>query len=408
MAIAGLRGTGDWGTDERPKNFREGILWLNPNGSAPLTALMGKMGDKSVNDPEYSWWEEIQTIGRLQVNGAVLIAGTTITVDNGLNGFTAQDLKPGDLLLVEEGAFATSYAWEIIEVTSITSATVFEATRGAAGSTATAISDNTQLTLIGSAYEEGSAKASANTRNPTKYYGLTQIFKDTYAITGTADKTKARTGDTRENDKQRKMFKHSTDMEMAFMFGKRHEGTGSGGKPKRYTGGLMYYLQAAGRIDAATAMVGADGINDFIDTVEDVYDYTGDGATGGDERIMFMGNGAATALNKAAKAAGNVEFSEVVKVYGMRLRRLSIPQGDFFVKTHPLMNIHPTFKTGGFIVDPPGVMYRYLAGRDTKFEDDIQTPGQDSREGQWLTEAGTEFHHMQTMKYLHGISWAAS
>lgn len=27
MAVAGLRGTGDWATDERPKNFREMILW---------------------------------------------------------------------------------------------------------------------------------------------------------------------------------------------------------------------------------------------------------------------------------------------------------------------------------------------------------------------------------------------
>ena len=39
MAVAGLRGTGDWATDERPKNFREMILWRNPNGMAPLTAL---------------------------------------------------------------------------------------------------------------------------------------------------------------------------------------------------------------------------------------------------------------------------------------------------------------------------------------------------------------------------------
>ena len=27
MAVAGLRGTGDWAADERPKNFREMILW---------------------------------------------------------------------------------------------------------------------------------------------------------------------------------------------------------------------------------------------------------------------------------------------------------------------------------------------------------------------------------------------
>jgi len=35
--IAGLRGTGDWGTDERPKSFREGILRFNPNGTAPFS-----------------------------------------------------------------------------------------------------------------------------------------------------------------------------------------------------------------------------------------------------------------------------------------------------------------------------------------------------------------------------------
>ena len=49
-AIAGLRGTGDWATDERPKNFREMILWRNPNGSAPLTALLSKMAsDKKLS-----------------------------------------------------------------------------------------------------------------------------------------------------------------------------------------------------------------------------------------------------------------------------------------------------------------------------------------------------------------------
>ena len=57
MAFAGLRGTGDWATDERPKNFREMILWRSPNGQAPLTALLSKMASEKVDDPEYNWWE---------------------------------------------------------------------------------------------------------------------------------------------------------------------------------------------------------------------------------------------------------------------------------------------------------------------------------------------------------------
>ncbi len=45
-AVAGLRGSGDFATDERPKDFREYILWRNPNGNAPLTALLSKMAQR--------------------------------------------------------------------------------------------------------------------------------------------------------------------------------------------------------------------------------------------------------------------------------------------------------------------------------------------------------------------------
>ena len=56
--FAGLRGTGSFGTDERPKNFREMILWLNPNGSAPLYALTSKAKTETVDDPEFAWWRK--------------------------------------------------------------------------------------------------------------------------------------------------------------------------------------------------------------------------------------------------------------------------------------------------------------------------------------------------------------
>ncbi|TFH42385.1 MAG: hypothetical protein E4H01_13555, partial [Lysobacterales bacterium] len=318
MAIAGLRGTGDWGTDERPKNFREMILWLNPNGSAPLTALMSKMATATTNDPEFAWWEETLSIVRLQANDATPIDDTvtTITINNGLNGSTAQDLKAGDLLLVETTE-DTGYTAEILQVASVTSATVFEAVRGAANTTAAAIPDDTWLTKIGSAYEEGSAKPTATTRNPTKFLNYTQIFKDLYSITGTARATHARTGDPVKNDKKRKVFDHSTGIEQAALFGKAYEDTGTGGKPLRYAGGLMNFLATAVRVDVATAMVGATGINDLMDVLVDVFDYSGSGMTGGDERIGLCGNGALNAINKAAQAAGTVQFGEVIRVYGM-------------------------------------------------------------------------------------------
>ena len=80
--IAGLRGTGDWGTDERPKNFREGILRFNPNGTAPIFALSSKAGKRTTDDPEFAWWAEGNVLIRLQVNGALASGDTVIVVDS--------------------------------------------------------------------------------------------------------------------------------------------------------------------------------------------------------------------------------------------------------------------------------------------------------------------------------------
>src|SRR6516165_10060149 len=110
--IAGLRGTGDWGTDERPKNFRERILFISPNGNAPIFALTSKAGKYAVNDPEFAWWAESQNLIRLTVNGALGATDTTVTV-NGVDPAAgsmsalygaATNLKPGDVLLVEPAA----------------------------------------------------------------------------------------------------------------------------------------------------------------------------------------------------------------------------------------------------------------------------------------------------------------
>ena len=49
----GMRGTGDWtDSDMRPKNWRQGILYLYPNGDAPLTAILAMANEQKVDDPQ--------------------------------------------------------------------------------------------------------------------------------------------------------------------------------------------------------------------------------------------------------------------------------------------------------------------------------------------------------------------
>jgi hypothetical protein len=395
MAIAGLRGTGDWATDERPKNFRETILWRSPNGRAPLTALLSKMKSESTDDPEFAWYEEELNALRLSVNYSTGYTSSDTSIVVTSNVTDAQDCVAGDVFLVEK-TLTTAYDHEILVVSSVTDTATIVFKRGQAGTTAAAIADTTKLTKIGNMYAEGTASPDASMRNPTKLYNYCQIFKTAYEITETAKHTRTRTGDPVKNDKKRKMFDHSVSLEFAMLFGKRYEGTGSNGKPARFTGGLLWALsQYASSMITVFSTTPTE--TTFTDAVYKVFDYD----TGaGDERIVFAGNGALNSLNKlaATQTRTRVNFDGIVDVYGMKLQRWVLPQGTIYVKSHPLFNTHTRFTNDMAIIDPTALKYRYV--RDTMFKDNIQNNDEDTTKGQWLTEAGLEMEHAKTSAWI--------
>jgi hypothetical protein len=398
-AVAGLRGTGDWATDERPKNFREMILFRSPNGTAPIFGLMSKVQKDSTDDPEFSWWDEPNDLVRLTVNGALGSGDTTVVIDSadpstsapGNVWGVAKHLKAGDLLLVEPTADAAAFTHEYLEVTSVLSDTAFMVSRGAAGSTAGAIANDASLLLVGSVYAEGTGAPRAASRNPIKYSNYTQIFKDVYEITGTAEETRTRTGDPIKNDKKRKAFDHARGIELALLFGRKSETTGDNGKPKRTFDGIRRFIPTQN----TTIMAGADTLNHFLDAVYPIFDFD---TEAGDTRIGFCGNGALNGLNKAIMSASgqsaiNVNFQGQVKVYGMNFNEYVLPQGRLLLKTHPLMNRHALYKNSMFMIDFSALRWRPMKNRDTKFKDNIQNPDEDVRRGQWMTEGGIEVRY---------------
>lgn len=394
-SINGLRGTGDWATDERPKNFRETILFRQPNGMAPLTALLSKMSDESTDDPEFAWWEEeLKAIRVQETTGLASNSGsTTVTASGG----GLYDLVAGDLLLVEKADQAT-YDNEVVKVTAIASDTSATITRAYAGTLA-AIPANAFLTKIGNVFSEGSGAPSASSRNPTKLLNYTQIFKTVYDITASAAVTKTRTGNPVQNDKKRKMFDHSVALEMAFLFGRKKETTGSNGKPERSTGGLREFITSNVTVFSTTPT-----ITTLLAALTPMFNFN---SGAGDERIAFLGNGAANALNLLVANANNVrmQIGDTVKVYGMNFQKLIIPQGTIYFKTHPLLNTHLRYTNSMFVVDPSSMKYRCLTGRDTNFKDHIEGNDEDRQKGQWMTECGLEFHHEKTMAYLGNFTY---
>lgn len=387
-SFAGLRGTGSFGTDERPKNFREMILWLNPNGTAPLTALMARMKKESVDDPEFAWWEETLTAVRVAVNYTTGYISTDNTITIASGGLA---LVPGDVLQIEKTESST-YDNELVLVSAVTSDTIIVIKRGAANTSNAALATGVYLTKIGNVFAEGALSPDVSLRNPTKLYNYTQIFKTAMGETNTAFKTKLRTGDVWNNDKKRKSFDHSIAMEFAFLFGSKYEDT-SGTYPKRYTAGLRSFIKTNVTIFATTPTE-----DTLLSAITPVFNYNSGGA--GDERIVLAGNGFLNSLNKLARNSTRtqIQFNGIINVYGMKLNSWTFPQGTIGIKTHPLLNVHGKYSYSAFVIDPTGLYYRPL--RDTKFEDNIQAPDADLRKAQWITEAGLEVHHEETMAYI--------
>lgn len=422
MAIQGLRNTTSFDTPagRRPQNFRESILMLYPNGGgiekAPLTALTAVMKSQATDDPIYHWFTKQMQDRRLRLNadlpavtaGAAGDAGDVVTITVDATFASAFAVKEGDLLMAEQTN-------EILYVNKTpTAGGSIEVIRGftqAAGS-AVAIVDydaagvNPYLVVVGSAFEEGSMAPDPIGFDPIELSNQTQIFRGTYGLTNTAAATKTRTGNEEAELKREALETFSVDMERGFIFGQKTT-TMRNGQPLRTTAGILSQIPASQRWTPPSGIMTYDWL---VSKSRDIFRY---GAT---EKLAFIGGGALTALTEMVRKNGQAEYhlSEEVSEYGMKgIRRLRTPTGTLVLKVHPLFSQMTGGTNAGtaftsmdnamLILDMANLRYRYLTGRDVKFERDLQLPGHDAKHAGWIAEAGLEMHHPYTHSFINGV-----
>ena len=251
MAIQGLRDSNNFVTDQRPKNWREGILLLEPNGTAPLFALTSLMKNKTTDDPEFNWWDKVQPSQRLTFvtdgTGNLATGDTTIALTTG-----ASQLKDGHLLYIEETTEIMLVNGDPSSETSVNVIRGFSGTTATSAITVTGPQVNNNLFVVGSAYEEGSAAPTGINYDPTKRTNFTQIFRNNLEATRTAMKTRLRTGDAVREARRECLELHSMEIERALWFGGKSE-TVRNGKPLRTTEGVVSQIATANVVDWAGA-----------------------------------------------------------------------------------------------------------------------------------------------------------
>jgi hypothetical protein len=392
-AILGLFGTGDFAAEQRPRNWRETILMLEPTGDIPLTALTSQIASEGTNDPEFNWWQEAFTARIVNTVGPDLAASTagtvdTVTISPIAGGMDAFFCPQGTLLRVQ----ATG---EIMRVASDpTSANTVSVVRGWGLPTGFIVNASVggSLAVIGSAYAEGSGAPSAVARVPTKYTNYTQIFKDTVEHTNTARVTKTRTGDQISQDHERGMKRHMQGMEQAFFFGQASE-TYVGGQPLRTTKGLINWMNT--NVEDYAGIGTLDDLDAFYQSLF---------LFGSDQRVAFVGNAWISRLNKLILNSTQYRITvDAITEYGYKFNHLMTPYGEVYYRRHPLFNVNPDYNNSAWHLSFENLKYRCLPGRDTHIEPNVQLPGDDKKKDLILTECGLELHHEETFGLITNL-----
>ena len=184
-AIQGLRGTGQFDTDFRPKNYRELFTLLEPNGNAPLNALLSMTSSEGTDDPEFKNFRDELPERALQVNGAVSSASTTsVTIDAGND----------NLFAVKGTIIVNSETGEVMRATADSTATGLTVERNIGGTSHT-IADDAKLFIAGTAYEEGASSPTGVSFDASVASNFTQIFRTSFTVTETLKATNLRTGE---------------------------------------------------------------------------------------------------------------------------------------------------------------------------------------------------------------------
>jgi len=391
-AIQGLRGSGEFSTDFRPKNYRELFTLLEPNGNAPLNALLAMGSSEPTDDPEYKNFRDELPERKLTVNGAVASTSTgTVTID------ASDDNK----FAISGAIVVNSETGEVMHVTADTTATTLTVTRNIGGTTHQ-IADNAELFIAGFAAQEGGNSPTAISFDATVASNYTQIFRTAFAVTNTMQSTYLRTGDKLDEAMTKALKLHMSDIERAMFFGVKHEANGSTAQPTRYTGGLLNSLTNVVDMTTDYASYGGTSAGDMTEEGFDDLLITTIFKFGSKQKIAFVGEGVANHLQQFGKDRWQPTAME--GAYGVNLTRYNTFAGDLMVHLHPQFRQIPNMRNSMVIVDFPYLVYRYLEGRDTQLLENRQAVDADSVKHEYLTECGLELLQDKVHGYIKNWS----
>tara|TARA_Y100001963_G_scaffold52211_1_gene73074 strand:+ start:17257 stop:18486 length:1230 start_codon:yes stop_codon:yes gene_type:complete len=357
----GIFNSGQFAQDHAKLSFAAMITRLMPNGSAPLFGLTSMLAAATAVNTQHGFFTKTMVFPSFDLAANISDSDTIFTVSS------TEALLPGQIHRLQETG-------ENVIVDQVISPTQVKVTRavGTVAAAAVTISTDTVVAYqVGNAYEEASLRPQAMSIKPVQVTNLTQIFRNTWAISGTAEAVQVIAGDTTvaENRQDCAAF-HAADIEKALFFGQKSSGVRNG-QPFRTMDGLVnivgniaYYPPSYSAPNIYPA-----GATTTYEELEGMLDPCFDQATDpkvANERLLFTGGTGLRVINNIGRITGQYQLIDGQTSWGLQFRTLKTTRGTFRLIEHPLFNSNPHWAAMAVAVDLTTFNIAYLGNRKTQ------------------------------------------
>jgi hypothetical protein len=256
---------------------------------------------------------------------------------------------------------------ENVLVLTVPTATTITVRRGFGTVAAAPIAASAAMWMVGNAYEEASLRPASLLILPVRTTNYTQIFRNTWAVSGTAAATAVIAGGTPDAEsKQDCAMLHAVDIEKALFYGQIYQGT-LNNQPIHTMNGLLNILalQAAGNISTLGATTTWTQLEAALDPA---FNQTTD-PKNPNMRVLFVGGIARRVIHAICRLNSTYYIQGQTTEWGLQFDTIKTPRGSFNIVEHPLFNAYgPTTTWAKMAVglDVSTFNLAYMQGRKTR------------------------------------------
>lgn len=366
---------------ERLDSFNSKLFRSQLAGTAPIFALSSGSAQFQLTSKIHYWFMKQPYSSKLIASAAANSTAASITVDKGA--------------VVEPSSVIMNTKTNEYMFVSAVSGNTLTVVRGFAESTTAAVTQNDELLYLGTAKKEGSLAPNPKYRRGVPRMNYSQIFRNGWGTTRTAEHIKFITGNKATENKEDAVSMHAQDIEMALLLGRKSLNQVDGSEVLSTMDGLTSIVKNN------TALVAAATLDSIQEWMYSNFETCPEGVP--NERVVMTSLNVLYILNKLIREAGSSYYpiGTATKVYGLDVYALQLPgMQEVKILAHPLFSQTESLSKSMLIYHPGLIKIGYMTDAEIK---DATPVGMDGQANVITSELTLEYADENTGGVLSNI-----